>query len=252
MSYGVFNQQVAYGYKKYTYTENQTQYTVHIVKTNPATMGVVGAVSSKVQNLSQFNPNSNICSPSDVFAKTNGNYLDVGVGDDKKAFYGMFYDGYVLSFDGKVGISAKDPIFANSLYDGNYYRACPTFGINTTTGSAIIRWPNAYDHANDKPALVTPEMMIKQYNIIISGQHCLVHNSKSVFEEVCYSWEGIRIADWSNLGNRYNHHNEIVGGGNSKIRRARTFLAMMQQGPATWCVSKETLIVAQQVRREWI
>lgn len=222
MSYGSFNKAVTYGYNCYTYTENGRKYTVHLFKTNPKTMGVAGAVYSTRQKLSAMNPSAAVCSPSKVLAKTNGNYLDLE--SPYRSFYGIFYAGGIFSYAGQVGISPTDSVLSNELYNENYYRASPALCINTKTKTATIRWPNYYVHS----MCLTPLQLTQQYDVIISGQHCLVHAGKSVFESTCYSYEGITIADWSNLDNKYNHHNET--GGDSKTPRARTFFGHSPDG----------------------
>lgn len=77
---------------------------------------------------------------------------------------------------------------------------------------------------------LTPQQLTQQYDVIISGQHCLVHAGKSVFESTCYSYEGLTIADRGNLENKYNHHNEKLGGYESKQPRARTFFGHSTDG----------------------
>lgn len=215
MAYGTFDKTRSYGYQCYTYTESGVRHKVHIFKTNPATMGIAGAAVTQRQSLSKLNPPDTVCTPGQVLAKTNGNYLDTASGG--KAFYGIFYSGKVFSYDGRVNISPKDSYLADSMYNDNYYRVSPSLGINTKAAS--IRWPNYYGGTD----ILTPQQMTEQYDVIVAGQHCLVHNGKSVFESTCYSWEGLTIADWSNLDNKNNHHNESLGNGNSKLRRARTF-----------------------------
>lgn len=221
--YGEFDASISYGYKKYTYKEAGVSHKVHIFKTNPNTMGIAGAVSAQKKSLYNLEPNTNVCASNEILAKTNGNYLDPEGG---KSFYGIFYSGGIFSYDGQVNISPDDASLKDSMYNDNYYRVAPSFGINTRTGAASIRWPNCY--AGN--LTLTPREMTQQFDVIIAGQHCLVHNGKSVFESVCYSWEGIRIADWSNLENRYNHHNEKLGSKNSLLRRARTFFGHSPDG----------------------
>lgn len=223
MAYGTFNKSVGYGYSSYTYTESGTSYTVHIYKTNPQTMGIAGAVYSTEQFLSKMNPNSNVCTPSKVLAKTNANYLDPG---GPKAFYGIFYSGGEFSFDGQVGIDPGSSDLSGVYYDANFFRAPPAMCINSQTKTATIRWPNYYGGTNR----LTPKQLTQLYDVIISGQHCLVHAGKSVFETTCYSHEGITIANWSSLSNKYNHHNELLGSGNSKTKRARTFFGHSSTG----------------------
>jgi hypothetical protein len=78
--FGSFNTGIQYEYGKYTYTYSAVNYSVHIFKTNPGTMGIAGAVSQSRVNLSTMNPDSSICSPNKVIAKINGNYLDTSSG----------------------------------------------------------------------------------------------------------------------------------------------------------------------------
>lgn len=245
MAYGTFDKLVAYGYNSYTYTESGTAHTVHIYKTDPQTMGVAGAVYSSLMALSKMYPNSSVCTSSKVLAKTNGNYRDP---DGKpSSFYGIFYSGGEFSFDGRVGIPPDSFDLSGVYYDANFYRAPPAFGICTKTKAATIRWPNYYGGTY----CLTPLQMTKQYDVIISGQHCLVHAGKSVFESTCYSYEGITIADWNNLSNQYNHHNEVLGNGNSKKRGREPSLAIAPMEPAIWSVLKAITMTTARVPKVW-
>lgn len=223
MSYGSFSETVGYSYGCYTYTESGRRYKIHVFKTNPRTMGVAGAVYSTRKKLSEMNPSTAVCEPSALLAKTNANYLDAGGGN---SFYGIFYAGGIFSYNGRVDIDPNDRVLSDELYDENYYRACPALCINTVTRAATIRWPNYYGGTN----CLTPKQLTEQYDVIISGQHCMVHAGKSVFESICYSYEGITIANWSNLSDKYNHHNEALGGYNGDDMRARTFFGHSADG----------------------
>lgn len=222
MNNDAFDKTVGYGYDCYTYTQGSRKFTVHLFKTNPEEVGVAGAVYSSTKKLSTMYPSTAVCSSSKVLAKTNGNILDTK--PPYLSFHGIFYSGGIFSFDGQVDISPTDPVLSNVLYNENYYRACPALCINTRTKAATIRWPNYYGGS----MCLTPQQLTQMYDVIISGQHCLVHAGKNVFDSTCWSYEGIKIADWSNLDDKYNHHNN--SGGDCDTPRARTFFGHSADG----------------------
>lgn len=229
--YGTFNTSIKTAYGKYTYTQSGIVYVVHIFKTDPNTMGVAGAVSTSLVNLSVLNPNSNVCTANKVIAKTNANYLDTQTGG--RAFHGIFYSGGLFSIENRIGIAPDDPYVSNFLYNENFHRFSPSFCLNSLKRTASIRWPNYYTY----PKTIKPVELIKQYDTIIGGQHCLVHNGYPVYEDSSaypngepFSFEGLTIAKWNDLSNVYYHHNEQLGGLNSKARRSRTLFGHMVGG----------------------
>ena len=211
MAYGNFSKIVQTGYDKYTYTDSDNKrQTIHLFMTNPTIHGVAGATTSNKVNLANHNPPASVCSPSNVLCKTNGNYLDTTGG---RSFYGVWYAGGSLSKDGMVNIGINDNVVADYLGEEitGWVHYSPALCMQND-GTASIHWFSTQSGG----LRTTVAEAIAKYDTIISGQHCLVHQGKSVFANNCYSFEGVTIADWNDLNSIWNHHSENLGGYNSK------------------------------------
>lgn len=216
------------GYHTHVYTKkNGKKVLLHIFKTDPSEHWLAGGLSTKWKQLAELKPDFSICSESSILAKTNGNYQDPQ--DSGRSFYGIWLAGGILAKDGKMGITVTDPVVKDFLGEGQrgWHRYSPSLCIDFN-GAAKIHWFSTQSGGQR----ITVAEGIKKYNVIIPGQHCLVHNRKSVFEQVCYSWEGVRIADWNNLESLDYHQNSDLGGGKENVtaNRARTLLGHAPDG----------------------
>lgn len=227
MSYGTLKkntENTSLGYSTYEYVEKDETYKFKMIKTNPSTMNITPAISTTRVSITDLNPPTGICSTANVFAKTNANYLDATGG---KSFYGVFLatlnsGSKILSKDGLTNLSTTSSALANSLGEGTggWFRYSPAFCIDSDN-NARINWFSAQS-GSDR---MTISQAYTKYKTIISGQHCLVFNGNPVFESTpVYSFQGVTIANWDNLKNIWNHHNEILGGENSLLNTRRTLL----------------------------
>lgn len=172
-------------------------------------------------------PPTFVCPNNHVLCKTNANFLD-NSGTNPKSFYGVFYTKRGTSSEfGMNGMvnpttSQRNTEIGNYLHElsTGWHKFSPSFCIDSQN-NAKIHW---FSQKSGGSRITVTDAMNK-YNTIIAGQHCLVHNSKPVFESTpVYSHEGATIANWRDLNNQWNHHNENIGGGNSKIARRRALL----------------------------
>lgn len=218
-------------YFKCSYTVGKDTFTVHIIETDFTYTGIIPAVDKNRVNMSSLIPPAAVMAKSKIIGRTNGNFMDTDkpseATGEKASFYGVFHQYGVLNKDGHVGITLNDPSILYFLGEGStgWHRYSPALCI-ASNGSAKIHWFSTKDTA----PRMTIAKAIQQYQVIVSGQHCMVYGGKSVFDNIVNSAEGKRIADWTNLANKEYHHNEDVGGGNSKRRRARTFFGHAPSG----------------------
>ena len=124
-------------------------------------------------------------------------------------------------------IDPRNNPIANSLWGTAWQRYNPSFCIDNA-GKVSIEWPQ-YVHNSDSRD--TARALMNKYRTIFGGGHCLVYDSKPVFEDTpVRSRHGVAIADWRDLRNANNHHNAVIGGTNCRISRRRTFLGHHRDG----------------------
>lgn len=221
--------QVGYQFIKNYKTKEGRTVSVHIFKTDPSKHGIAGGLSDRgLKHIKDLTPDNSILKGKKIVIKTNGNYQDAG--GSPINFHGIWLAGGILCKDGKKDLSLSAPSLADNLGEGlnGWYRYSPSLCIASNPKTAKIHWFSTQSGGQR----ITIAQGYNQYVTIIPGQHCLVHNSKSVFEDVCYSWEGLRIADWSDLDNQWYHHNSTIGGYayNIKGYRARTLFGHAPDG----------------------
>lgn len=207
------------GWDRYRYTMGSNSWWVHIYRA----WNVTSAVSTTRQAVNNIFPPTWLTPNAHVTGRTNGNILDTQAGATN-FFHGIHF---TRTANNSHSQFAKDgvinPTNAAHLQYGicedNWWRYSPSFCVAPDM-SANIHW---ISHQSGTQR-ITPAQARQRYIRIIPGIHCLVHNSRPVFDVTSFSWEGVTIADWNNRANRWNHHNEVLGNRNCNILRRRTLL----------------------------
>ena len=219
MTFGRLSATIVNGWRRYTYTRNidNRAYAVQIFRA----WNIAAAVSTTRRNANDIFPPTWLCPNEHVACQTNGNYLDV---NGTNFFHGIYFtrsgNNFQLAKDGVINPNSTQLQAGLGEGQGGWFRYSPSFCIRPDM-SADIRWLSNQGGGSRTTIAQARERYIR----IIPGQHCLVHNSRPVFEnQPVFSWEGVTIADWNDLGNIWNHHNEAIGGFTGDAERRRTLL----------------------------
>ena len=235
-------------YTKLTYTAKnpngttlKTYSEVHVFKIAYATGSVAPALQidpatgakRPLVAMSTMNPDG--ISGTKVIAKVNGNMKDYKSSGIR--FYGLFKVNGKLYKQGELMNGTSDSRLKTYMGKDSYFRYYPCMAIKKSSKAASIHWFST----DTGGSLYNIKTQSPQYDVLISGMHCLVHNSKPVFETetddpykknfgIVYSWEGVRIADWNKLDNAYNHHGHGYGNGEETGAIQRTLFGHKSDG----------------------
>lgn len=212
---------------RYTMTENgvSRSWWVHVFRA----WNIVPAVTrtNRRERVTSISPNPAWFPNNQITCRVNGNYFD---NHGPVWFHGIYFtrfgDRTELAKDGVINPTDPAHLAANiGEGQGGWFRYSPSFCIAPNM-TANIHWIS-HQGGNQRITLAQAQ---SRYNRIIPGMHCLVHNSRPVFDIRSYSWEGVTIADWSRtlnsdgLHNIWNHHNHRLGSENCRRYRRRTLL----------------------------
>lgn len=197
--YGTFNTNVVNGYQNLVYKNANIKYDVYVYKSSSQqSIAPAIRVTGKKDYLSDMNPNGVSTTQAKVNGSTMETFRKVGT-----SFYGLYYFNGVLYKDGEIVPKGfANPTLANpdSGLNQSYF---PSFCI-AKNNTVSIKWPSTTADFLD---------LKKNCATIISGQHPVVYNNKTVFENK----STLRSLDDKSL--IWDHFHETSGYINKRVNR---------------------------------